>query len=258
MPRTEEQYRYFKQWRIDRARGIQRTLDVTEVRRHIAQQASRHLPEGAKPISRSVVHRIEKGHQARVRPSIGRALMQVAPADLRADSPDDETFVPKVGAQRRVQALLWLGWRYQDMEALIDGPMALSATILSAGRWVTARNHERIKAMYDQLCMSEGPSRKTRTIARQKGYAPPLAWDEDTIDDPEATPDIEWLVARVLEREPDVLEAITPDDRDRIIRSLHYQGYADTVICELVFSYTRPKYVELVRQVINSPEEQAA
>jgi hypothetical protein len=36
--------------------------------------------------------------------------------------------------------------------------------------------------------MRPGPSHRTRARARALGYAPPLAWDDDAIDDPSAQP----------------------------------------------------------------------
>jgi transposase-like protein len=45
-----------------------------------------------------------------------------------------------------------------------------------------------MQAAYDKLSMTVGTSNQVRVRARRSGYLPPLAWDDDTIDDPKARP----------------------------------------------------------------------
>jgi DNA-binding CsgD family transcriptional regulator len=95
--------------------------------------------------------------------------------------------VDSTGTIRRVQALVALGW-----------PMA----VLGERRGVTGRNLHRllsqtrvhrdtaanIAALYDELSMTIGPSRRSRSLARNNGWVVPLAWSDDKIDDPAARP----------------------------------------------------------------------
>ena len=59
------------------------------------------------------------------------------------------------------------------------------------GDWFTKRKHDAIKELYDRLWDQRGPA-TTLSINRviKAGYAPPLAWDDDTIDDANARPDL--------------------------------------------------------------------
>ncbi|WP_329123945.1 hypothetical protein [Streptomyces sp. NBC_01353] len=88
-----------------------------------------------------------------------------------------------------------------------------------------------IRAAYEALSMRTGTSAKTRLRAQRSGWAPPLAWDDDTIDDPHGVPQTDApapapvegrdAVARFLMGESVVLdpvarrEAIAFDDLGR-------------------------------------------
>ena len=45
-----------------------------------------------------------------------------------------------------------------------------------------------INDVYDQISMTPGPDEQVRNAAREQGWATPLAWDDDEIDDPRARP----------------------------------------------------------------------
>ncbi|WP_295694431.1 hypothetical protein, partial [Lapillicoccus sp.] len=55
---------------------------------------------------------------------------------------------------------------------------------------ISARAWRQVRQVYDRLSMTPGPSPTARARAAARGYAPPLAWDDDTIDDPRALPDL--------------------------------------------------------------------
>lgn len=112
--------------------------------------------------------------------------------------------VDATGTRRRIQALQAIGWRLADIGNHLDVTWQNIAAIKTADR-VYRTTADRIAAAYDQLCMTVGPSTEARRRALDKGYAPPLAWDD--IDDPAADPTHqrppddsvdEVLVARVL------------------------------------------------------------
>lgn len=98
--------------------------------------------------------------------------------------------VPAIGARRRLQALLVLGYSYKDL------PQRLGVSRRAVCDWIrgkgggriSRRSHERIDRLYRELCMTPNPDADVRTInaARRNGYAPPLAWDN--IDDPDEQP----------------------------------------------------------------------
>lgn len=188
---TTAEYRYQKRWRYDRAHGHTRTMPAQPVRAHIdaLYMAGMSLSSiaSAAGSTKSTVHNIFTGRNPSIRKTTAAKILAVtAPLDRPRD-PDDETFVPKVGAVRRIQALQALGWRHDDMRA--HSGVITHLVLSQPGGWITWRNHARIAAMYSALCMTPGPSAATRTRAVRRGWAPPLAWDEDSIDDPHAEPE---------------------------------------------------------------------
>jgi hypothetical protein len=100
--------------------------------------------------------------------------------------------VPALGTTRRLRALGAMGWTLADVADRT--PLAkktLSLLMAGAQQCVTRDGAEHIARVYDQLCMRHGPSERARLLARRKGWAPPLAWDEDDLDDPNAEPYME-------------------------------------------------------------------
>lgn len=106
--------------------------------------------------------------------------------------------VPAIGTRRRLQALQRLGWsltQIADRAGLTDRqPLdrAMCDDTTSAG---TARA---VRDVYDQLWDQQPPKATTRGAAsaaarvRNKaarlGWHPPLAWDDESIDNPDAQP----------------------------------------------------------------------
>ena len=99
--------------------------------------------------------------------------------------------VDKTGTVRRVQALQRLGWSAEVMSHMLGHSGAyLNVTINRDGRLgVHQRTAEKVRDLYERLSMTIGPSDITRRRALRAGWAPPMAWDDDTIDDPNAAPD---------------------------------------------------------------------
>lgn len=94
--------------------------------------------------------------------------------------------LPSIGAHRRMRALAAIGWSRATIAAEVG--MSASGTVFHQER-ITQGLHDRIAAVYDRLCLTPGPSEPSRKYAAKQGWPPPMAWDEDTIDDPAAQPD---------------------------------------------------------------------
>ncbi len=115
--------------------------------------------------------------------------------------------VDATGTTRRLQALQALGWTGRVIGQHLGVCQRRAATLIS-GQAATVEPHivDRVHVLYDTLAMTPGPSAITRARAAANGWVPPLAWDDDTIDDPTAVPysgserygvdvdDIEWLL----------------------------------------------------------------
>lgn len=96
--------------------------------------------------------------------------------------------VDSTGTRRRIQALQAMGWtrRLIAEAAQIDAEVIMNASRKKAT--VYTRTARQIRRVYDRLSMTPGPSQLARRRALAKGWVPPLAWDEDAIDDPATGP----------------------------------------------------------------------
>lgn len=97
--------------------------------------------------------------------------------------------VPALGAQRRIRALVRMGWRYQDIAAIAFPNSTSSKQFIKAimGRQTMHRStFEAIDRAYSRLSANRGPSQQNATLALNRGWPPPLAWDD--IDDANEKP----------------------------------------------------------------------
>jgi transcriptional regulator with XRE-family HTH domain len=102
--------------------------------------------------------------------------------------------VPKradaVGTMRRLQALAALGWTPEDLaEQLGMHPSYVKdLRINRRANRVNTSTVEKVTDLFERLSATPGPSVRTRQHAERQGWAPPLAWDDDAIDNPDAKP----------------------------------------------------------------------
>jgi hypothetical protein len=97
---------------------------------------------------------------------------------------DDRALIPAQGAERRVRALMRIGWTHDAMRA----ECRIETAHLARGTYPTTvvRKWRAIDDMYQRLCMRRGPSMVAADRACRAGFAPPLAWND--IDDPGEEP----------------------------------------------------------------------
>ena len=141
----------------------------------------------------------------RIRPETEAAILAVRPA---LDVVDGRTIVDGTGTRRRLQALARCGWPMSRLSARLDGPGRQLDTILRRDARVRAATARAVRVLYDDL-WDQAPPEETRedraaaayarNRARKQGWVPPLAWDDDEIDDPAAVPARGW---RRSERHP--------------------------------------------------------
>lgn len=132
----------------------------------------------------STIRRLVQGQKTILTVNANKIL--AVPLDVRVSAGD----VPAVGATRRIRALYALG-HLNWVIAQEAGISRDAVWYLASGAWPTVKVgvDDGVRAAYDRLSMKTGTSWKTRRLAERKGWAPPLAWDEDAIDDPGAGPD---------------------------------------------------------------------
>lgn len=99
--------------------------------------------------------------------------------------------IPILGSRRRLRALCRAGYAQDDILArlgLKPGSCGLSKIYSGPRPYITASRARTIAALFDELQLIPGPSRRAVADAKRKGWPHPLEWDEDTIDDPAAEP----------------------------------------------------------------------
>jgi lambda repressor-like predicted transcriptional regulator len=233
---TQNSYAYLKRWRYERSHGLLRTTDPGRVTEHIDQLRGagwsvRSIAEAA-GVCPTAVSRLLLRKQTCVTRKVAEKLLAVDPGAILARD-NRAGFVLKAGAVRRIQALLAIGHRHEDITAAMrDADRAIRTTsqlvMHQRGVWVAASTRDAVCAAYERLSMHPGPSAKTVRLAAKSGYAPPLAWDDESIDNPEATPVAtedsreldEVLVLRIMAGSWTVPAHAQCPERDEAIRRL--------------------------------------
>lgn len=225
----------------DRARGRARYVPAEPVRRKLQQFLDADVPVRAlsrssglsAPALRAIVDGERDVVQRRTAEYVSRLTLTGVYEQQQSGH------VPKVGAVRRVQALMAMGWtRNHITEA---GATSLPRVLSGPGNLITLEKWREIKDVYDQLGMTPGPSPETKGHARSRGYSPPLAWDDSTIDNPHARPHIDVPVAagtetidmvavdRAIAR-TGAATNLTPAERIEVVRGMAAGGASDPQI----------------------------
>lgn len=123
--------------------------------------------------------------------------------------------VPITGTRRRLQALMRDGYSQVWLCTQISGSDYGNRPLWTNNRsHTTAAIADRVATVFDELHLTPGPSQRARNWATKQGWPPALAWDEDTIDDPEAEPD--WtcvITGRPRRLDTDEFLAVIADHR---------------------------------------------
>lgn len=100
--------------------------------------------------------------------------------------------VPVVGTVRRIRALQALGYSLRSIAETAGLHESTIANPILRGTTTYATTAAAVARAYDALSMQQPPAggyaERNRRRARRLGWAPPLAWDDDQIDDPDASP----------------------------------------------------------------------
>jgi hypothetical protein len=131
--------------------------------------------------------------QAKVRPQLAAAVLAVEPT-LQNLAPS--TLITPLGTRRRVHALVAMGWPQQYLAEHLGMQPGNFGSMLNRPN-VLVRRALAVRAMYDALWNVDPAEHgatptgiaRARRHAAANGWAPVGAWDDDTIDDPEAFPD---------------------------------------------------------------------
>jgi transcriptional regulator with XRE-family HTH domain len=128
----------------------------------------------------------------RVRPSTADRLLAVK-LELADGAKVDPT-----GAVRRLRALVALGWSQSKITARLGMPLgSLNQLVLGKRGQILVSTDKAVRALYDEWSMTLPPAQewrdkiaanRSRNYAKARGWLPPLAWDDEALDNPDATP----------------------------------------------------------------------
>lgn len=228
-------------YQLDRERGRPRYLPAGPVRRKLQRFLDSDVPVRAlarsSGLSAPALHAILNGDRTMVQ---RRTADRVSRLTLTSVYEQQQSgYVPKIGAVRRVHALMAMGWTKDHITEA--GATSLPRVLSGSGRLITLEKWREIKNVYDELSMVPGPSPAAKARAYAHGYAPPLAWDDDTIDDPRAQAQIAVSVAagaeaidlvavdRAMARIGEAA-ALTPAERTEVVRGMAIRGASDREI----------------------------
>jgi transcriptional regulator with XRE-family HTH domain len=153
----------------------------------------------------------------------------------------DGAKIDSTGAVRRIQALVALGWSQSKIAARL-GILRSNFTELAQGRTgITVVHEKAVRALYDEWSMQLPPetghrdkiaAARSRNYAAVRGWEPPLAWDDETIDDRAAAPymtgevDAVYVDQAAVQRRlgGDKSVPLTRPERAEVVRRLLAQG----------------------------------
>ncbi|TAJ21803.1 MAG: hypothetical protein EPO65_00450 [Dehalococcoidia bacterium] len=98
--------------------------------------------------------------------------------------------VPSVGSQRRIRALARLGWSSREISRRMGRERSFVQKVMGRATLEQA-TVDAITRLYDELSMTWCTSPAAARVAadaRAKGWPPPLAWDDEDLDDPDGQP----------------------------------------------------------------------
>lgn len=160
--------------------------------------------------------------RTRVRRATALAILRVplthVPTKIAVDS---------AGTRRRIQSLMWHGWPKSVIAQKI-GVNPLTFKRAYQRDHVPSWLYLKVKDFFDTHGGKEGPSLATAQKAKACGYFPAQAWDEQSIDDPDAQPNLtgydEETVRALIEGFQPEFE---PQDLEEAIRRTSYFSIAE-------------------------------
>lgn len=189
MPGTKVSEQERAQRKTDRGWRSQ-YINSQPVRNHITP--IRCTGEGIKQIaklcgtSRGAVHSIV---DRRTRPGV-KVLPSTATKILSAAMPPTSSVMPAggqcvsaIGLTRRLRALVADGYTPSMLSHELGIAPADGYALFGHCDYVPTAIAQAVADLFNRLEMIPGPSDRARALTHQLGWAPPLAWDEDGIDD---------------------------------------------------------------------------
>lgn len=188
--------------------GRSNLIDAQPARDHVRQLLREGLTLGQIE-QRSGVHRTGLRHlvgtgsdgrpaAARVRRDTAARLLAVAACRVGEET---SGLVDPTGTRRRLQALVAIGWTQSALARRLGIlPASLPKIVHGDRPAIRVATRDAVQALYDDLWDQSPPDvtpgeRRARTAAltraAARGWPPPMAWDDDLIDNPAARPAVD-------------------------------------------------------------------
>ncbi|WP_009473836.1 hypothetical protein [Rhodococcus sp. JVH1] len=175
-------------------------VDATAVRAHVAALQAAGMSERTiarlADVNRSQLSALIRGRSGQGIPPSRKVSTSFRDSVLGVPVPhaaftvaEGSTRVDATGSMRRLQALVAAGWTQDVLAARLEMvPGNFGRLILGHRSRCTAQRAKDVAALFAELQLIPGPSDASRRRASRLGWALPMEWDEDTIDDPAAEP----------------------------------------------------------------------
>jgi transcriptional regulator with XRE-family HTH domain len=179
-------------------------VDAEPARQHVKELVAaglgrRRIAELA-GLDPSVIRRLEYGDPSRGKPPTGQIRPLTAERLLKVTASPESlagaAIVDATGSHRRIQALVAVGWSQRRLSERLGVSAANMASFMRRPRILASRARA-IRDLYDELWNTEPQCRSTqerlavtraREFAAARGWAKPMQWDDDEIDNPAAQP----------------------------------------------------------------------
>lgn len=184
-------YRYMSALRLDHHRGRRRRTDATQTRIHVERLLAAGWTQAQIARAAGLAHRTIGAVTAGATTLSNRTALAVLSVPI-GEPPQDARDVDSTGTVRRVQALVAIGWPIAQL-APYFGLYETALGRISRGELTHVRTGtaQTAVSVYRRLSRIPGPSVRARNDALRKGWPSPAAWDESTIDDPAAAPELD-------------------------------------------------------------------
>lgn len=134
--------------------------------------------------------------------------------------------IPARGTIRRVRALQRIGWPLDTIAAELGWLDRRRLAGLLRQERVTVDVANQVAVIFDALCMTPGPSRRSIGHGIRNGWVPPLGWND--IDKDERPHEVattmrekfldEIAIQRVLDGDDKIAHSLSPAERAEVVR----------------------------------------
>ncbi|MBX4168080.1 hypothetical protein K3M35_05285 [Rhodococcus sp. DMU2021] len=140
-------------------------------------------------VTHTQLKELAQGRTTKIRRDNAEKILNTRLPASRYEVAVNNDLVPAIGATRRLQALMANGWAQTYLaERLGITNSRISELVHSQRECVTAERYHAIRQLFDELQLSLGTCTYARNLGIKHGWALPLEWDEELIDDPAAEP----------------------------------------------------------------------